>query len=176
MTTTESTRWYALKVFYRRTLAIKAKLDDMGIPNYVPMKPVERVRRGRKIIEQVPLVSSLLFLQTTESFLRSFKMLHEHDLMFYQDFATKKPAPIDDVEMRSFIILTSADRGTRVEYLGESVPDFKRGERVRVTGGLYEGAEGYIRKVRSDRKLVVEVKGVAVVAVSYIEPALLEKI
>ncbi len=45
-----------------------------------------------------------------------------------------------------------------------------------MTGGLYEGAEGYIRKVRSDRRLVVEVKGVAVVAVSYIDPEFLEKI
>ena len=56
MIQTEPTRWYALKVFYRRTLAIKAKLDDLGIPNYVPMKPVERVRRGRKVIVQEPLV------------------------------------------------------------------------------------------------------------------------
>ena len=174
--TPEPIRWYALKVFYRRTMAIKAELDKLEVPNYVALKPVERMRRGRKVIEQVPLVESLLFLQTTETFLMNFKFTHEKSLLFYQDFATKKPAPIDDVEMRSFIILTSADRGTRVEYLGENVPDFKRGEHVRVIGGLYEGAEGYIRKVRSDRKLVVEVKGVAVVAVSYIEPALLEKI
>ena len=52
----------------------------------------------------------------------------------------------------------------------------ERGERVRVTGGLYEGAEGYIKKVRSDRKLIVEIRGVAVVAVSYIEPQYLEKL
>lgn len=172
----EPVRWYALKTFYRRLLPVKAALDRAGIPTYVAMTTVEKKRAGRVVREQQPLIASLLFLQSTEKFVRDFKALHDSELMYYADFATGRPAPIDDGEMRSFIILTSADRGTCVQYLGESVPDFRRGERVRVTGGLYEGAEGYIRKVRSDRKLVVEVRGVAVIAVSYIPPELLEKL
>ncbi|MBO6083442.1 MAG: UpxY family transcription antiterminator [Bacteroidales bacterium] len=173
---TEEVRWYALKIFYSRLLHIKAELDGMGITTYVAMTTIEKFENGKLTYVDKPLVASLLFLRTTENFLRSFKTKHNSDLMFYQDFATKKPAPIDDTEMRSFIILTAADRGTRVQYLGESVPDFKRGEHVRVIDGIYKGAEGYIKKVRSDRKLIVEVKGVAVVAVSYIHPAFLEKI
>ena len=172
----EEVRWYALKIFYSRLMNIKADLDAKGITTYVAMTLVEKIENGKRTIVSKPLVSSLLFLRTTPSFLRAYKELHNSDLMYYQDFATKKPAPIDDVEMRSFIILTTADRGTRVQYLGESVPDFKRGEHVRVIDGLYKGAEGYIKKVRSDRKLIVEVRGVAVVAVSYIPPAYLEKI
>ncbi len=172
----EEVRWYALKIFYSRLMNIKADLDAKGITTYVAMTTIEKFENGKLTYVNKPLVNSLLFLRTTPSFLRAYKELHNSDLMYYQDFATKKPAPIDDVEMRSFIILTAADRGTRVQYLGESVPDFKRGEHVRVIDGLYKGAEGYIKKVRSDRKLIVEVRGVAVVAVSYIPPAFLEKI
>ena len=172
----EQVHWYALKTFYSRLMPVKAELDRKGVTNYVAMTTVEKIKNGRVVHEQKPLVASLLFLQATESFVREFKFLHNSDLMYYEDFATRRPAVIDDTQMRSFIIITSADRGTRVQYLGESVPDFKRGEHVRVTGGLYEGAEGYIKKVRSDRKLIVEVRGVAVVAVSYIPPAFLEKI
>ena len=172
----EETRWYALKIFYSRLMRIKAELDAAGVTTYVAMTAVEHFEDGKLTYVEKPLVASLLFLRATESFLVDFKRLHNSDLMYYQDFATKKPAPIDDTEMRSFIILTASDRKTRVEYLGESVPDFKRGEKVRVIDGIYKGAEGYIKKVRSDRKLIVEVKGVAVVAVSYIHPALLEKI
>lgn len=172
----EELHWYALKIFYGRLFSIKAELDAAGITTYVAMRTVEQFQEGKLTYVARPLVASLLFLQTTESFLRSFKNRHNNALMYYQDFATKKPAPIDEREMRSFIILTAADRGTRVQYLGERVPDFRRGEHVRVTGGIYEGAEGYIKKVRSDRKLIVEVKGIAVVAVSYIHPAFLEKI
>ena len=174
--TEDSIRWYALKVFYNRVPQIKAELDQIGITTYVAMTTVEKFDGGRLTYVAKPLVSSLLFLQTTESFLLGLKQRHNSELMYYADLATRKPAPIDDTEMRSFIILTAADRGTRVQYLGESVPDFKRGEHVRVIDGIYKGAEGYIKKVRSDRKLIVEVKGVAVVAVSYIHPAFLEKI
>ena len=172
----EEVRWYALKIFYSRLMNIKADLDAKGITTYVAMTTIEKFENGKLTYVNKPLVNSLLFRRTTPTFLRAYKELHNSDLMYYQDFATKKPAPIDDVEMRSFIILTAADRGTRVQYLGESVPDFKRGEHVRVIDGLYKGAEGYIKKVRSDRKLIVEVRGVAVVAVSYIPPAFLEKI
>lgn len=172
----ETIRWYALKIFYSRLPVIKAELDDIGITTYVAMTTVEKFDGGKLTYVTKPLVASLLFLQATESFLLDFKQRHNDDLMFYQDFSTRRPAPIDDTEMRSFIILTTADRGTRVQYLGESVPDFKRGEHVRVIDGIYKGAEGYIKKVRSDRKLIVEVKGIAVVAVSYIHPAFLEKI
>ena len=169
-------RWYALKVFYSKTLALKAELDELGIETYVAMHPVERIVRGKRVTEDKPLISSLLFLRCTAEWLVEYKRQHNSGFLFYQDFATKAPAPVDDREMRSFIILTAADRGTRVQYLGDSIPDFKRGEHVRVIGGLYEGAEGYIKKVRSDRMLVVEIKGVAVVAVSYIPPEYLEKI
>ena len=170
----EAVRWYALKVFYQKTLALEAALKEQGIETYVAMHPVERVVRGKKVTENKPLISSLLFLRCTADWLKAYKGAHNSGFLFYQDFATKEPAPIDDREMRSFIILTAADRGTRVQYLGDSIPDFKRGEHVRVIGGLYEGAEGYIKKVRSDRMLVVEIKGVAVVAVSYIPPEYLE--
>ena len=51
---------------------------------------------------------------------------------------------------------------------------YRKGQRVRVINGIYKGAEGYIKKIKSDRKLLVALNGVAVVAVSYIPPAYLE--
>jgi transcription antitermination factor NusG len=172
----KTVRWYALKVFYNKVLAVRSQLEADGIETYVAMHPVERVVRGKIVMEDKPLINSLLFLRCSAERLKLYKKAHNGELLYYQDFATGEPAPVDEREMRSFIILTSVDRGTRVQYLGDSVPDFRRGERVRVTGGLYEGAEGYIKKVRSDRKLIVEIKGIAVVAVSYIAPELLEKL
>ena len=172
----EEVRWYALKIFYSRLMNIKADLDAKGITTYVAMTTIEKFENGKLTYVTKPLVNSLLFLRTTPSFLRSYKELHNSDLMYYHDFVTKKPAPIDDVEMRSFIILTAADRGTRVQYLGESVPDFKRGEHVRVIDGLYKGAEGYVKRIRHARKVLVSIQGVAVVALSNIHPDYLEKI
>ena len=41
---------------------------------------------------------------------------------------------------------------------------------------MYKGAEGYIKRIRKDRKLLVCVKGVAVVAIADIHAAKLEKV
>ena len=172
----EPPRWYAVKTFYRRLFPVRDAAAAKGMKPYVAMTVVEEVHHGKLVKVEQPLISALLFVYCTETELYGFKKEHESECMFYQDFATRRPAPIDDTEMRSFIILTAPDHKTCVEYLGESVPDFKRGERVRVIDGPLKGAEGYIKKIKSDRKFIVEIKGVAVIAVSYINPAFLEKI
>jgi transcription antitermination factor NusG len=56
------------------------------------------------------------------------------------------------------------------------MPTYRKGQRVRVINGIYKGAEGYIKKIKSDRKLLVALNGVAVVAVSYIPSAYLESL
>ena len=73
-------------------------------------------------------------------------------------------------------LVTSADAGRNVKYFGADAPEYHTGDRVRVIDGIYKGAEGYIKRIKKDRKLVVSVTGVAVVAVSYIHPDYLEKI
>ena len=104
-----------------------------------------------------------------------FKQDHASSFLWYGlPGDSRYPAPIDDREMRSFVILTSG--GRPVEYLGSTITDLKRGQKVRVTGGLYEGAEGYIKRVRRNRRFLVAITGVAVVAVSYIRPEFLEAI
>ena len=96
--------------------------------------------------------------------------------MYYAEPDSSKPGAIPDSEMRSFILVTSADAGRGVKYFGADAPEYRTGDRVRVTGGIYAGAEGYIKRIKKDRKLIVSVTGVAVVAVSYIHPDFLEKI
>ena len=96
--------------------------------------------------------------------------------MYYTEAGSNHPGPISDEEMRSFILVTSADAGRNVRYFGADAPEYHTGDRVRVTDGIYKGAEGYIKRIKKDRKLIVSVTGVAVVAVSYIHPDYLEKI
>ena len=47
---------------------------------------------------------------------------------------------------------------------------------MRVIDGIYKGAEGVVKRIRKDRKLLIAVTGVAVVAVSHIPQSYLEKI
>ena len=168
-------RWYALKVFYNRVVYLKSLLPG-GMESYVPLHTVEQYDRGQLSYVEKPLIPSLMFVRCAEEWLVKFKHDHNEDFMYYTEPETRKPGAIRDEEMRSFILVTSADAGRNVKYFGADAPEYHTGDRVRVTGGIYKGAEGYIKRIKKDRKLVVSVTGVAVVAVSYIHPDFLEKI
>ena len=168
--------WYALKVFWNRVVYLKSLLDPAGVQTYVPLHTVEQYDRGQLSYVEKQLIPSLMFVRCEEKWLRKFKDLHNADFMYYTDPETHKPGVISDAEMRSFILVTSAGAGREVKYFGADAPEYHTGDRVRVIDGIYKGAEGYIKRIKKDRKLIVSVTGVAVVAVSYIHPSFLEKI
>jgi transcription antitermination factor NusG len=168
--------WYALKVFYNRVVYLKSLLEPEGIETYVPYHTVEQYESGRLAYADEQLIPSLMFVRCEEAWLVAFKRDHNDVFMYYADPETRKPGVIRDEEMRSFILVTSADAGRNVRYFGADAPEYHAGDRVRVIDGIYKGAEGYIKRIKKDRKLIVTVTGVAVVAVSYIHPDFLEKI
>ena len=170
--------WYALKVFYNRVVHLKSLLPA-GVESYVPVHTVEKYDSGRLTYVEEQLIPSLLFVRCNPEWLVNFKHEHNGDFMYYavkDPDGNNVPGPIRDDEMRSFILVTAAGAGRGAQYFGADAPEYHTGDRVRVTGGIYAGAEGYIKRIKKDRKLVVSVTGVAVVAVSYIHPSYLEKI
>ena len=172
----EGLHWYALKVFYNRVIYLQSLIAPAGYETYVPLHTVEQFDKGQLIYVEKQLIPSLMFVRCPEQWLVDFKREHNKDFMFYIAPENRKPGPIRDEEMRSFILVTSADAGRNVKYFGADAPEYHTGDHVRVTGGIYKGAEGYIKRIKKDRKLVVSVTGIAVVAVSYIHPSYLEKI
>ena len=165
----EGLHWYALKVFYNRVVYVKTLFEHEGMETYVPVHTVEQFDSGRLTYVEKQLIPSLLFVRCAEQWLCE-------DFMYYAEPESRQPGAIRDEEMRSFILVTSADAGRNVKYFGADAPEYHIGDRVRVTDGIYKGAEGYIKRIKKDRKLIVSVTGVAVVAVSYIHPSYLEKI
>ena len=97
--------------------------------------------------------------------------------MIYTDVPGGKPAPIRDEEMNIFILVTSvqSDNGGDIEVL-EPKPQYAKGDLVRVTDGVYKGTTGIVKRIKKDRKLLVAIEGVAVVAISNIPLSCLEKI
>ena len=145
--------WYALKVFYNRVFDVERLLAQDGVKTYIPLRSTETTVGGRTIRRREPAVSSLV----------------------YFDRETKKPAVIPDPEMEAFMLVTSTD-DPGLEYLPEAPAELRRGDRVRVTEGVFKGAEGYIRRVKGNRRLIVSIEGVVAVATTYIPGCFLEKI
>lgn len=150
--------WYALKVFWRRTEPVKEKFDDMGLEYY-----------------SQNVLPSYLFVRTDEENIKKLRCEFFGNLYVYADRITRKPTVVPDKELEVFRIVTSAG-DTGLEFLGDDPVKYQKGDKVRVTDGPFKGAEGYVVRIKKDRRLVVTISGVAAVATSFIPLELLEKI
>ncbi len=168
-------RWYALKVFYNRTTPVSERIAADGRRSYVPMHRVERAVGGRTVYREEPLVGSLMFVRAEERYVVDLERRLTGKVMLYRRSGGREPAPIPDTEMEIFMLVTSIrDRG--LEPVDAFGADCRRGDRVRVTDGVFKGAEGYVRRIGRDRRLVVSIEGVVAVATSYIPTRYLRKI
>lgn len=176
MTTTNGLEcWYALKVFYNRVFQIESLLKTRNVDSYIPLRSVERIVRGRKVRSRQPAIASLMFMRCIESQASSLQKELGGRAMLYTDRESRRPVAIPEEQMRRFIRVTSIeDNG--LEYLQEVSPEWTTGQRVRVTGGLFIGSEGYIKRIKGNHRLVVAIEGIVAVATSYIPTCFLEPV
>ena len=151
--------WYALKVYYNRVQPLLQEAKEAGWEFFAP----------------VDVIGSLLFVRCDEADAIRFGEAHRGRAWVYRMAESRRPAAIGDHEMEVFRFVVSAGR-EGLTLLGDDRPEYHLGDRVRVTGGPFRGAEGHIRRIKRDRRLVVTIPGVVAVATAYIHPSLLEKI
>ena len=163
-------QWYAAKVFYNKVNPIVNSLMNKGLLRRQGNPKICGLKYVRK-----PLINSLLFICSSSEGIRKIGKEFSEELRIYGDGPTFQPTAIPDKEMEIFRIVTSAqDKG--LKYLGADLPEYHTGQRVRVTDGVFKGAEGHIKRIFNDRRLIVTVEGIAAVATSFIHPSFLEKI
>ena len=172
----EESRWYALRAFWNKTQPLMREAQEAGFRTYYAVKTEESMASGKLEYKDVPLIPALFFIQSNVTWIKDFRQRHFGHVYVYTD-SEGNPAPIRDKEMEMFIMVTSAQKeGGNVEYLGEPKPQYVQGDLVRVTDGLYKGAQGVVKRIKKDRKLIVAISGVAVVAISQIPQCYLEKV
>ena len=170
-------RWFALRAFWNKTESLMCEAREAGFRTYYAVKTEESMISGKLEYKDVPFIPALFFIQSTLTWIKEFRQRHFGQVYIYTDTEGGNPAPIRDKEMEVFIMVTSAQKaGGDVEYLGEPKPQYVQGDLVRVTEGLYKGAQGVVKRIKKDRKLVVAITGVAVVAISHIPQCYLEKV
>lgn len=169
--------WYPLRVTYSRELLLKEFLDSDGVENFIPMR-YEYVKKGdRKIRKLVPVVHNLVFVHTSLERIECIKQSPGFSLVvrYIIDRETHQPLIIHEVQMRSFIAV-SGSYEEQIVYLDPEITALQKGDRVHITGGIFEGVEGIILRVKGDRRIAVCIQGVMAVATAYVHPSLIEKI
>lgn len=157
----ETFHWFAIRVFWNRTGQVKEMLERCGVQYY-----------AQKILP------SYIFIHTdgnTVQRIRHDEFEGGFKRMFVYTDKEHNPIVVPDKEIEIFRIVTSAG-DTGLEFLGDDPTLYQTGDKVRVKDGPFKGAEGYIKRIKKDRRLVVTISGVAAIATSFIHPDLLEKI
>ena len=88
-----------------------------------------------------------------------------------EDFAV-----IPDKQMAMFQLVCSSGAEGLDFFADDDLTRYKAGDKVRVLEGPLKGAEGYIKRIRKDRRLLVSIEGFIAVATSFIPPQFLEKV
>jgi len=196
---TEKLNWYALKVFYNKVFEMEALLGDMGLETYIPVRKVQlkgeehlRVARrlatpddrrrdnqyiqaGPVIYKRETVVSSLLFVRAPESRIKEIPEILGGGGFVYRTADREREAVIPDRQMAMFRMVCSSGADGLEFFSDEDMTRYRQGDRVRVTEGPLKGAEGYVKRIRKDRRLLVAIEGFVAVATSFIPPQFLSK-
>lgn len=170
--------WYAMRVTYNRELKVKEDLDTRGITNFVPMQYRREERGGVMVKRLVPSVHNLIFIKMTPDEMKAYKettALPIRYIMSRGQRGTRKPITVPEREMESFIKVAGTHDENLI-FLNPDPGDFSHGERVRIIGGPFAGAEGVFIRLKRDRRVLINIPGVVAVATTFVHLSMIEKI
>ena len=172
--------WYPMRVTYCQEMKIKAKLDEEGIENFLPMtyKLVERDGERHRSLE--PAIHNLIFVHSTQERISQLKMFNKafaslRYIMMPSFSGYSKPVimTVRDREMDSFLRVASVTDDSVMFLSWSSLAD-KISRRVMVVDGPFAGVEGVIMRINKNKHVVVQIKGIAAVVITYVPPAFLK--
>ncbi|MDR0962943.1 MAG: UpxY family transcription antiterminator [Mediterranea sp.] len=169
--------WYALRITYSRELALKKYLDDNEVENFIPMRYADVVKNEQRTRKLVPAVHNLVFVRTSRTHIDTIKQERGMTLpiRYIMDKETHLPIVIPERQMQNFIAVAGNIEQQAI-YLDVSEVNLRKGDRVRVVGGIFEGLEGKFLRIKNDRRVVVVIEGIMAVATAPIHPSLIERI
>ena len=176
--------WFPMRVTYQREMKVKAELDRQGIENFVPMryKVVESQNNGDTELRRVlvPAINNLIFVRSTQERVSELKRTNEvlEPLRYMMDHTAAREHAImtvADGEMEIFMRVASRTDDS-VMFLDNETVLGKEGKRVEIMGGAFEGVTGVIRRVKRCKRVVVEIEGVASVAIAWVPAGMLKEI
>ena len=126
----------------------------------------------------VPAIPGMVFIKefdTPEKMQEYFQHRKERVFLRKSTFSNREDyLTVSDHDMENFIAITEK-AGEKITYYEPGEIQLRPGDRIRVNGGLYDGREGIIMRVKGKRKkqLVVSIPGILIASVE-MEPELVE--
>ena len=173
--------WFPMRVTYQREMKVKAELDRLEIESFVPMTyKVVDADTDNPCRKLVPAIRNLIFVRSTQERISHLKSSNEilEPLRYMIDNTAEEThtiMTIPDRQMQNFMRVASKSDDS-VMFLDDESVVGKEGKRVEIIGGAFEGVTGVIRRVKRCKRVVVEIEGVASVAIAFVPAGLLKEI
>ncbi len=166
--------WYPMRVTYGREVKVKEALDTLGIENFLPMHyELVDPGDGNKRRMLVPAIHNLIFihdsreditlLKTTRREFQPLRYITKH----FAESVADNILTVPETQMRNFMRVASVQDDS-VIFLDNSDYLSKVGRRVLITEGYFAGVEGIIKRIKKNKHVVVQLEGLAAVAVTYV--------
>lgn len=172
------TSWCYLFVHNQKVKSIEEQLKRDGISYFIHKTikyvPRHRNKSGMREVE-TPSVSGLIFLQGNSKFLQDYLDENLKPYKLCKNCTTGRVATIPCNQMEPFMRIAETDPN-RLRFLFRPFVYYSKNRTLlRIVTGVYAGLEGYVIRIARDRKLVMDVGGMAV-AVSEIHAERFEEV
>ena len=161
---------------HMKELQIRDEARTKGLEAFVPITYAYKTIRGQKQRKLVPAINGYIFVKATTKQLEQL-IANSHYTIFpkkstftgREDFLI-----VPNHDMENFIAVIEK-AGEHVTYFRPEEISLQEGDKIRIKGGLYDGHEGIIMRIKGKRNkhLVVQIQGVLIAAVE-LTPDLVE--
>ena len=159
------TSWSYLFVHNQKVKSIEDQLKKDGVTHFVHKTikyvPRHRNRGGMREVE-TPSVSGLIFLQGNPELLQDYLDKNKKPYKLCKNCSTGKVATIPCNQMEPFMRVAETEPERLRFLLRPFVYYSKNRTLLRILTGEYAGLEGYVIRIARDRRLVIDVGGMAV--------------
>lgn len=172
--------WYVLRVTYQREITASKALEELQIEHYVPTIRT-RIRNEKGISigwKTEPLVHNYIFVHDSYENILKIKQGKLDYLRFIMgkdnEGLLSVPQYVPEKQMADFmkVVRTMGSKPVDPNI------DLKKGDRVRVLTGPFEGVEGIYIKMpnRHEKRVVIKILGIAAIATMALNASDIEKI
>jgi transcription antitermination factor NusG len=168
--------WYVLRVTYSRELKLKEYLDSQSIENFIPMHYVMDTKGTKKKRKLVPVIHNLIFVHTAK---RKIDVIKQdvnlgRIVRYMMDKLNDRPVIVPEKQMQDFITVAGS-YDEQILYLTPAEVGMKKGDKVRITSGIWTGVEGDFIRIGGDRRVVISIPGLMAVATAFVHPSCIER-
>ena len=161
----------------KKELKVRDDIRNYGLEAFVPLKYHIKTIKRQKHRALVPAMPGLMFAKGTLDQLQEYIQNHAHFNVYLRKstFSNKEDyLTVRNKDMEDFIAATE-DHEAHITYFRPDEINLQAGDRIRVKGGIYDGKEGIVMRIKGKRNkhLVVQIPGMLVAAIE-IEPELVE--